>query len=134
MNCPNYIRKAFLFAIAVASVLLSSCQSDTDPNGCYEIEVLGGEECTLGTLVSIKSSKNIGETIRYYDGQTYSNVVRIYSEVNIPNGTKGYIQFREFDRVKDLALEQSYATICLAIFAPYPVPTMVATFWSDDPC
>lgn len=96
--------------------------------------MIGGEECTLGTLVSIKNSKNVGETIRYRDGKTYSNVVRIYSEVNIPNAKKGFIQFREFDREKDAALEQSYATICLAIFAPYPVPTMVATFWSEEPC
>lgn len=90
--------------------------------------------CTLGTLVSIKNSKKIGETIRYSDGKTYSNVVRIYSEVNIPNATRGYIQFREFDQENDGELRDSYATICLAMFAPYPVPTIVATFWSEDPC
>jgi hypothetical protein len=130
----NFIRKTLLFAIATACILLSGCQSDTDPNDCYEVEVLGGEPCTLGTLVSIKNSKNIGETIRYSDGKTYSNVVRIYSEVNIPNATRGYIQFREFDQENDRELRDSYAAICLAILAPYPVPTIVATFWSEEPC
>lgn len=116
-------------------MLFSGCKSeDFDPNGCFEIEVIGGEQCTLGTLVSIKNSEKVGETIRYYDGKSYSNVVRIYSEVTIPNATKGFIQFREFDGEKDGELRDSYATICLAIFAPYPVPTMVATFWSEAPC
>lgn len=105
-----------------------------EPLDCYEIEVLGGEQCTLGTLVSIKNSRNVGETIRYMDGKTYSNVVRIYSEVTIPTASKGFIRIREFDREKDSELEQNYATICLAIYAPYPVPTKVATFWSEESC
>lgn len=133
MSTSNFFQKTF-FSIVLAGNLLSGCGSEPEPTDCFEIKVLGPEECTLGTLVSVKNSKNIGEAIQYSDGKMYPNVVRIYSEVPIPNSTSGFISLRDFDQEKDRALAERYATICLAIFAPYPVPTFVSTFWSEDPC
>ncbi|MDO8968118.1 MAG: hypothetical protein Q8S14_17560 [Algoriphagus sp.] len=134
MLTTDLLHRTLHFAFILSAILISGCQSDMEPIDCYEIGVIGGEQCTLGTLVSIKNLKNVGETIQYYDGITYKNVVRIYSEVSIPRASKGFIQFREFDREKDRELRDSYAAICLAILAPYPVPTIVATFWSEEPC
>lgn len=128
MNCPNYIRKAFLFAIAIISVLLSSCQSDTDP-ACLEIEKIGYDPCGGGLLVSVKSPEEIGETIAY-DGNTYSNVIKVFTLETIPESTTGFIRIRDFDPDKD----GNFLRICFALYAPIPAPLKVATFWSEDPC
>jgi hypothetical protein len=120
-----------VFLLAVLAFV--SCRDESEPS-CLEVEILGPEQCTLGTIVSVKSKKNIGETISYYDGRSYSNVIRIYSEVPISSAGKAFIQLRDFDPKGDEQLANQYATICLAIFAPLPVPTKVATFWSESPC
>ena len=115
------------------NVLFLSCHSDSDP-ACLEVEILGPEQCTLGTIASVKSKKKIGNTVRYLDGKTYSNVIRIYSEVPVLSSSKAFVLLRDFDPKADEQLANQYARICLAIYAPLPVPTKVATFWSESPC
>ncbi|PZV80281.1 hypothetical protein CLV31_11248 [Algoriphagus aquaeductus] len=127
----NLISANLVFLLVVLALV--SCQNESEPS-CLEVEILGPEQCTLGTIVSVKSKKMIGNTIRYFDGNTYSNVIRIYSEVTISSSGKAFIQLREFDPTRDEQLANQYATICQAIFAPFPVPTKVATFWSESPC
>jgi hypothetical protein len=128
MNRNNYIRKAFLFAIAVSSVLFSSCQSDTDP-ACLVVEKIGYEPCGGALLVSVKSPDEIGNSITY-DGNTYSNVIKVFTLETIPESTAGFIRIRDFDVEKD----ENFLRICPAIYAPIPAPLKVATFWSEDPC
>lgn len=128
MNLYNYIRKAFFFVIAVASVLLSSCQSDINPE-CLEVEKIGYDPCGGGLLVSVKSPVEIGETISY-GGNTYSNVIKVFTLLTIPESTTGFIRIRDFDSEKD----KNFFRICLHIYVPIPAPVKVATFWSENPC
>lgn len=127
----NLIRNTLLFAIVTASILLSGCQSDMEPIDCYEIEVIGQDRCGGGLLVSVKNSKALGETITYYNGNSYSNVIRIFTLVSIPESRIGFVRIRDFDPNKD---EKNFARICQGLYAPYPVPSKVATFWSEEPC
>ncbi|MBN7812009.1 hypothetical protein J0A68_13740 [Algoriphagus sp. H41] len=119
--------KIYFFVFAVA-ICFMGCQSDTDPT-CLEVAMIGVDPCGGGMLVSVKKPENIGETITY-DGTTYTNVVKVFTTLTIPASTTTYIQFRDFDPEKD---KQFYG-ICLAIYAPYPVPWKVATYWTEAPC
>ena len=128
MNKINTNWNNLLLTIILAGIMVSGCQSDTDP-ACLEVETIGVDPCGGGILVSVTSPNNIGETITY-DGDTYSNVVKVFTTLSIPGSTTAYIQFRDFDLGKD----QQFYGICLAIYAPYPVPSKVATYWSETPC
>jgi hypothetical protein len=124
-------RKTLLFAIASGCILLSGCQSDMEPVDCYEIEVIGLDRCGGGLLVSVKNSKALGETITYYDGNSYSHVIRIFTLVSIPESRIGFVRIRDFDPNED---GKNFARICQWLYAPYPVPSKVATFWSEEAC
>jgi hypothetical protein len=117
-----------IYLYVFACIFLLGCQSDVDPV-CLEIEKIGVDPCGGGMLISVRSPDNIGETITY-GGVTYTNVVKVFSTLPIPSSTTSYIQFRDFDPEKD----QQFYGICLAIYAPYPVPGKVATYWSEAPC
>lgn len=128
METLNIIRKTLLFASVC--ILLSGCQSDMEPIDCYEIEVIGQDRCGGGLLVSVKNSKALGETITYYDGNSYSNVIKVFTLETIPESSIGFIRIRDFDPNTD----DNFSGICLALYAPFPVPIKVATFWSEEPC
>jgi hypothetical protein len=125
----NLIRKTLLFAIASACILLSGCQGDTGP-ACLEVEMIGWDRCGGGWLVSVKSPARIGETISYYDGKTYSNVIKVFTLQTIPESSTGFIRIRDFDPKTD----EIFFRICLALYAPIPAPEKVAIFWSEEPC
>ncbi|WP_332910547.1 hypothetical protein [Algoriphagus boritolerans] len=101
MICTNLILKPLLFAIATACIFLSGCQSDMEPIDCYEIEVIGPDRCGGGLLVSVKNSNVLGETITYYDGNSYLNVIRIFTLVSIPESRIGFVRIRDFDTNED---------------------------------
>ncbi|RIW14554.1 hypothetical protein D0X99_13450 [Algoriphagus lacus] len=113
--------------IAVASILVSGCQEYVSPTDCYEIEVVGEDKCRGGILVSVKSRKPIGETITYTDGKNYDNVILVFSEVEIPSFTKGYVQIRDFESKRDINCPPNYNTLV-------EVPAKVAVRWSEEPC
>ena len=121
--------KVSLFVFALACIIISGCESDIDP-ACLEVETIGIDRCGGGMLVSVKRPNGIGKTITYDDGKTYTNVVKVFTTLNIPVSTKSYIQFRDFDPEKD----QQFYGICLAIYAPFHVPSKVATYWGESPC
>ncbi|GMQ28459.1 hypothetical protein [Algoriphagus confluentis] len=122
----NTLGKVFiLFAI-----LISGCQSEIEPADCYKIEVIGPDRCGGGLLVSVKNSRTLGESITYYDGNSYPNVIRLFTLVSVPESRIGFVRIRDFDPTED----ENFSVICQGLYAPYPVPTKVATFWSEDPC
>jgi hypothetical protein len=94
-----------------------------------EVERIGWDQCGGGWLVSVKSPVQIGESISY-DGKTYSNVIKVFTLETIPESLRGYIRIRDFDPNTD----ENFFGICLALYAPFPVPEKVATFWSEVPC
>ncbi|GAA0877127.1 hypothetical protein GCM10009119_00950 [Algoriphagus jejuensis] len=120
--------KSYHFSFALVISLLMGCQSDTDPT-CLEVTKIGIDPCGGGMLVSVKKPENMGEIISY-QGTMYSNVVKVFTSEGIPASTTSYIQVRDFDPEKD----QQFYGICLAIYAPFPVPGKVATYWSETPC
>ena len=125
MKC-SLVRVACVILISLA---WSACQSDADPL-CYEVKVIGPDRCGGGTLVSVNRPSEIGNTILYYDGEIYTNVVKVFTKASIPATSIGYIDMRDFDPVKD----QEFSGICLALFAPFDVPYKVASFWRENPC
>jgi hypothetical protein len=127
----DFLRKILQFVFILSAILILGCQSDMEPNECYEIEVIGQDRCGGGLLVSVKNSKALGETITYYDGNSYSNVIRIFTLVSILESRIGFVRIRDFDPNED---EKNFARICQGLYAPYPVPSKVATFWSEEPC
>lgn len=127
----DLFRRTLQLVFILSAILISGCQSDIEPVDCYEIEVIGQDRCGGGLLVSVKNSKAFGETITYFDGNSYSNVIRIFTLVSIPESRIGFVRIRDFDPNED---EKNFARICQLLYAPYPVLTKVATFWSEDPC
>ncbi len=119
--------KSLPFIIIMASFLLFGCQEDTVPDTCYKIEVVGKDNCRGGILVSVNSRKQIGETLRYSDGKTYTNVIMVYSEVELPSFTNGFVQIRDLDKKRDIICPPNDNTLS-------EVPTKIATYWSEDPC
>ena len=115
------------FVIIMASFLLVGCQYDSVPAACYEIEFVGKDNCRGGILVSVISQKQIGETLTYSDGKTYPNVIMVYSEVEPPSFTKGFVQIRDFDKNREIICPPNNNTIS-------KVPTKMAVFWSEEPC
>lgn len=129
MSNINLVRKTLLFAIVTIGIQFSGCQSDIDP-ACLEVEMIGLDRCGGGWLVSVKSPVRIGETISYYDGKSYSNVIKVFTLETIPESSTVFIRIRDFEPNTD----ENFSGICLALYAPFPVPTKVATFWSEEPC
>ena len=125
----NLVRKILLFSIALVGSLLMGCQSDSDP-ACLEVEMIGLDRCGGGWLVSVKSPVEMGESISYYDGETYPNVIKVFTLETIPESTRGFIRIRDFDPKRD----ENFYGICLALYSPFPVPSKVATFWIEEPC
>ena len=121
------IPKNLPLLIAIASFLFSGCQYDTEPTKCFEIVVVGKDNCRGGILISVNSRKQIGKTITYSDGKTYTNVIMVYSEVSIPDFTYGFVQIRDFDKRRDINCPPNYNAVS-------EVPAKIATFWSEDPC
>lgn len=131
MLTTDLLHRTLHFAFVLCAILISGCQSDIDPNGCYEIEVIGQDRCGGGLLVSVKNSKAFGQSITYYDGNSHTNVIRVFTLVSIPESRIGFVRIRDFDPNTD---EKNFARICQWLYAPFPVPTKVATFWSEEPC
>jgi hypothetical protein len=123
--------KSLIIGIVLFGILVSGCQSDMEPIDCYEIEVIGQDRCGGGLLVSVKNSKVFGQSITYYDGNSHINVIRVFTLVSIPESRIGFIRIRDFDPNTD---EKNFARICQWLYAPFPVPIKVATFWSEEPC
>ena len=71
--------------------LLVSCEASTlDSSNCSNGKVIGPQECTVGGsenlyLVQLLDSDSVGDTITYYDGQIYQNVVEA---INLPDQYK----------------------------------------------
>ena len=126
----DLLHRTLHFVFILSAIFISGCQSDMEPVDCFEIEVIGSDRCGGGMLVSVKNSEGIGEAITYYDGTNFKNVIRVYTLNSIPESKTAFIQIREFDPRRD----NDFLRICQWLYAPFPVPTKVATFWSEEPC
>lgn len=119
--------KSSLFLFAAVALTFFGCEYEESPTDCYKISVVGKDQCRGGMLVSVDSRKLIGETITYSDGKVYTNVILVYSEVEIPSFTKGFVQIRDFDRTREVNCPSNYKSVA-------EVPSKIASSWSEEPC
>ena len=121
--------------ISAASFLTCiSCREDEVPSACIRGEVIGYEQCTNAVLVQVDEDHAIGDEITFYNKRSYRNVVRAPGVFGEYGDSAIYFQYREF-AVEDTILFKP-AMICLAVYAPFHVPTIVVTGFSTagPPC
>jgi hypothetical protein len=120
------------FAAILFLLMSFSCKDDSISN-CISGIVVGYEQCSNAVLIKVNNSHPIGGSMHYYDNTPYDNVVRAPGLRDQYGKGKIYFSYREYDRDNDQDLFQA-GSPCLAIYAPFDVPTVVITAYSMQGC
>lgn len=100
---------------------------------CISGSVIGYEQCTNAVLIEVDNSP-IGRELIFYDGSEHKNVVRAPGEPGQYGNSFIYFGFRPYKKDRDNGLFISSESPCLAVYAPFDVPTIVITGFSTTGC
>ena len=126
-----HMKKLFCVFFAV-ELIMSSC-SDHEDSNCISGTIIGYEECTNAVLIQVESGSPIGGSLTYYDQTVYENVVRAPGPIEDSEAGTIYFTYRAYNHESDKKLFEN-SEPCLAIYAPFDVPTIVVTGFSAVSC
>ncbi len=113
-----------VFLLAVFQSL--SCFTTNE--NCFSGIVVGKERCSNSILMRVTNPFNLGRDIIFYDGNEFSNVIRVPG--SYPAG-KITFRTREFNEAND---EQIFSPFdpCSAVYAPFDVPLLLSLTFATN--
>jgi hypothetical protein len=114
--------------------LISLGCHDHDIQSCVAGTVVGYEQCSNAVLIQVDNKNQIGRNMTYYDKSSYDNVVRAPGELGQYGNTTIYFNYRSYNADQDDDLFKYSTLLCLAVYGPFDVPTVVITDFSTENC
>ncbi|MBD8489591.1 hypothetical protein IFO69_12620 [Echinicola sp. CAU 1574] len=124
--------KKSLYVLYLFAFLFLGCDEVELIPECVQGKIIGKEQCSDFILIEVLSPSNVGESITYYDGTSYSRVIKIVPKNGVQITQDGFYRVRIYDPEKDADLHE--LVICQTLYAPFAVPAMVGKAFSETSC